>query len=137
MVYNKIKLGYSSIIPFSRFYAINLFGTVIRRNKYKNTTLSQRVLNHELTHTLQSEDFISNPKNKKSLRVLGYCIFYIFYFLEWLIKCICSLFTLGKIKSYRSISFEQEAYDNEQDYNYPNKRKRFAWTKYIFNLVWK
>lgn len=132
MIYDKLKLGYSSIIPFPGFYAINLFGTVIRRKKYKNTKLNQRTHNHELIHTLQAEDFISNPNNKNWKRILGYCIFYILYFIEWIIRLILRIITFGRVKAYSGISFEQEAYNNESDYFYPDKRKRWAWTKSLF-----
>jgi hypothetical protein len=57
------------------------------------------------------------------------------YFIEWLIKLIISAFTLGKVKAYRSISFEQEAYQNEKDFKYRDSRKRFNWLKYIFKIV--
>lgn len=46
------------------------------------------------------------------------------------------MFTFGKVKAYRSISFEQEAYDNDDNYDYLNNRKRFSWLKNIFRLVY-
>jgi hypothetical protein len=52
-----------------------------------------------------------------------------------LIKLLISLFTFGKIKAYRSISFEQEAYKNQHNLNYLDSRKSFAWMKYIFKVV--
>lgn len=133
MNYPKLKLGYSKIIPFSGFYCINLFGTLIRREKYKDIPISQTVYNHELIHTLQSEDFISNPNNNTFKRILGYLIFYMFYLLEWAIKAICKIFNRN-IKVYASISFEQEAYNNETNLNYANTRKRFAWLKWLFKV---
>lgn len=42
-----------------------------------------------------------------------------------MIKGLCSIFTLGKVRAYRSISFEQEAYGNEDDLNYLENRKKF------------
>ena len=77
-------------------------------------------------------DFINH--NEK-LKILGFVIFYLLYFIEWLIKLIISAFTLGKVKAYCSISFEQEAYNNEWNYEYQKSRKRFSWLKYIFKLV--
>jgi hypothetical protein len=71
------------------------------------------------------------------LYILGGCVFYILYFMEWLIKLIISGFTLGKVKAYRSISHEIEAYTNEKNLDYLQNRKRFTWCKYIFKLVWK
>ena len=36
------------------------------------------------------------------------------------------MFTLGNVKAYESISFEQEAYNNQYDYNYQDNRRRFG-----------
>ena len=133
---SKLKLGYSKILPFSGFYCINLFGVLIRRNKYKNTKISQTTYNHELTHTLQAEDFIPNPKNSDFKRILGYLIFYLIYIIEWIFKIICNIF-YWKIRAYRSISFEQIAYKYQNDYNYQDTRKRFDWVPYISKFVLK
>jgi hypothetical protein len=92
-------------------------------------------MNHEGIHLCQIEDFISNPNNKKWRTILGGCIFYVLYFIEWLIKLIISVFTFGKVKAYRSISFEQEAFNNQFDYNYQENRQRFDWKQYIFTLI--
>lgn len=129
-----IKLKYSKIIPLPGFYACTIFNCIYRNPKYKNKALSKATYNHESIHLQQELDFVGG--NDK-LYILGGCIFYILYFIEWLIKLIISGFTLGKVKAYRSISFEQEAYANERNYNYLKARKRFTWCKYIFKLVWK
>lgn len=133
---SKLKLGYSKILPFSGFYCINLFGILVRRNKYKDTSISKRVYFHELTHTLQAEDFIPNPKNSDFRRILGYLIFYLIYIIEWLFKVICNIF-YWKIRAYRSISFEIEAYDNQNNLGYQETRKRWAWTKNIFKFKYR
>lgn len=129
-----IKLKYSKIIPLPGWYALTLFNCIYRNVKYKNRSISKRTLNHESIHIQQELDFVGG--NEK-LYVLGGCIFYILYFIEWLVKLLISCFTLGKVRAYRSISFEGEAYNNEKNYTYLENRKRFAWTKYIFKLVWK
>jgi hypothetical protein len=59
------------------------------------------------------------------------------YLLEWIIKGIISIFTGFKVRTYMSISFEQEAYINDINYTYQESRKRWAWSKYIFKLVYK
>lgn len=69
-----LKLKYSRIIPFIGFYAITLFGTIIRRMKYKDTPISKTVLNHEGIHVCQAEDFCKG--------FFGYIIFYLLYFIE-------------------------------------------------------
>lgn len=125
----QLKLKYSSIIPFPGFYAITLFGCIFRNWKYATSPIPAYIVNHECIHACEAEDFCKG--------FIGYCIFYILYFIEWILKCIISLCTLFKVRAYRSISFEQEAYINEKDLKYQDNRKRFAWTKYIFKLVWK
>ena len=85
-----------------------------------------------MIHVEQQLDFVGG--NEK-LYILGGIVFYMVYFIEWLIKLIISGFTLGKVKAYCSISFEQEAHQNEKDFKYRSGRKRFNWLKYIFKLV--
>lgn len=127
-----IKLKYSRIIPFPGFYACAIFNCIFRHPKYKNRKLSNITYNHEMIHVDQQLDFVGGIEK---LYVLGGIIFYMVYFIEWLIKLIISAFTLGKVKAYHSISFEQEAYQNEKDFKYRDNRKRFYWLKNTFKLV--
>jgi hypothetical protein len=127
-----IKLKYSKIIPFPRFYVCTIFNCIFRHPKYKNRKLSKITYNHEMIHVEQQLDFVGGIEK---LYILGGIIFYMTYFIEWLIKLIISGFTFGKIKAYRSISFEQESYQNERNLNYRNNRKRFCWLKNVFKLV--
>jgi len=130
-----LNLKYSKIIPFDGFYAITIFGTIIRRIKYKDTPISMTTMNHEGIHVCQAEDFVPEKLRKyKFFLIIGFIIFYLLYFIEWLIKLFVSIFV--RCNAYYSISFEQEAYNNQLDYDYQDHRKRFAWTKYIFKL-WK
>lgn len=126
-----MKVIYNKLIPLPGFFAINLFGVMFIREEYRNCTISQSTFDHEGTHTEQMLDFVGGCKK---LQILGGCVFYVLYFIEWLIKLIISGFTLGKVKAYYSISFECEAYDNDRNHDYLKTRKRFAWTKYIFKL---
>lgn len=107
-----MKIKYSKIIPFKEFYAINLFGTYFIREKYKEEAIPKSTLNHEAIHTAQMKE-------------MGYIFFYIWYFIEWLIRLIIN----GK-QAYHKLSFEQEAYANEENYKYLNNRKPYSWFKY-------
>lgn len=107
-----MKIKYSKIIPFKGFYAINLFGTYFIREEYKDEKISKKTLNHEAIHTEQMKE-------------LGYIFFYIWYFIEWLIQLI-----LHGSTAYYWISFEREAYDNDKNYKYLNRRKHYNWLKY-------
>lgn len=110
-----MKIKYSKIIPFKGFYAINLFGTYFIREEYKGQKVPKTTLNHEAIHTEQMKE-------------LGYIFFYLWYFIEWLIQ-----FCLHGKAAYYWISFEREAYDNESNYKYLNRRKRYNWFKYYVN----
>lgn len=107
-----MKIKYSKIIPFKEFYAINLFGTYFIREEYKEEAIPKSTLNHEAIHTAQMKE-------------MGYIFFYIWYFIEWLIRLIIN----GK-QAYHKLSFEQEAYANEKKYKYLNNRKPYSWFKY-------
>jgi hypothetical protein len=107
-----MKIVYSKWIPFKGFFAINLFGTYFIREEYKDVKVPKKTLNHEAIHTEQMKE-------------LGYIFFYIWYFIEWLIQ----LCLHGK-HAYYWISFEKEAYYNDKNYKYLNKRKRYNWLKY-------
>lgn len=105
-----MKVIESKIIPFKGYRCVNLFGIlfvgkgcVMRANDY----------NHEAIHTEQMKE-------------LWYVPFYIMYLLEW-------LYRLAKGgNAYRNISFEREAYRNQDDMYYLKiNRTRFAWTKYL------
>ena len=129
-----LKIICNKWIPVKGFSAMTVFGTIFRREKYCGRPISQRTMNHEGIHVCQSEDFISNKKDNKFIWFINWIIFYLLYFVEWLIKLICNIF-YWKIRSYRSISFEQEAYNNQNNLGYQEVRDRFAWAKYIFKFV--
>ncbi|MDE6246552.1 MAG: hypothetical protein K2M41_01750 [Muribaculaceae bacterium] len=100
-----MKIIFNRFIPFKGFYAINLFGILFVRGK--KHPISQSIIRHEQIHSAQ-------------IKELGYIVFYILYFIEWLIRL------LGKGSAYRRISFEIEAYAHQHDPNYLKTRKRFA-----------
>lgn len=106
-----MKIIYNTIIPFKGFSAMNLFGIMFARKECKGR-ISEKTINHESIHTAQMKE-------------LGYVFFYIIYFFEWIVR----LFT-NPGNAYRSISFEQEAYANENNYEYLNSRKHYTWFKY-------
>lgn len=107
-----MKIIYNNILPVKGFCAMNLFGVLFVRKKYKGR-LSNKTINHETIHTLQQKELL-------------YIFFYVLYICEWLIRLVTNTNS-----AYRSISFEREAFQNESDYDYINNRKRFSWLKYI------
>lgn len=102
-----MKLIYNNLIPFKGFKAINLFGLCFVRNGMK---MSDKDINYESIHTAQMKELLYIP-------------FYLLYFGEWIIR----LFMKGN--AYRNISFEKEAYSNEKDLTYLNRRKHYAMWK--------
>lgn len=83
----------NKLIPFKGFKAINLFGVIFVR---KGARMTSTDFNHEAIHTAQMKE-------------LGYVFFYVLYLIEWLYR-LCK-----SGNAYRNISFEREAYENEDD----------------------
>lgn len=108
-----MKIIYNKFLPLKGFQAINLFGIIFVRKEIK--ALNKRVLNHEYIHT-------------KQIIELLFIGFYIWYITEWLIKWI---FYKDRMLAYRNISFEREAFDNDDNLNYTKSRKRFAFLQYL------
>ena len=106
-----MKIKESRIVPFGGYLAVNIFGVLFvkKGNLYK---VKPDVINHEAIHTAQMREMLYLP-------------FYLWYGIEWFVR----LFQHGD--EYRSISFEREEYDNEDDADYLSKRRHFAWFKYV------
>ena len=112
-----MKIIYNNIIPFKGFLAMNLFGILfVRKDAAERKPVSEFVINHESIHSEQIKEMLWIP-------------FYIWYGLEWFIK----LFNYGfdSHTAYRNISFEREAYNNENDLAYKYHRKRYNWLKLL------
>lgn len=107
-----MKIIYNKIIPFKGFTAINLFGVLFIRRGAK---LSSILFTHELIHT-------------KQMKELFYIFFYIWYLVEYIINLF--RFKFNTLEAYRNISFEKEAYDNDNDFSYLKTRKKYSFLKY-------
>ena len=81
--------------------------------KYKSP--SKVLINHERIHFRQQIELLILP-------------FYIWYILEYLTHRL-----RGKSpnQAYRNISFEREAYENDENLEYLNNRKLWAFWKYL------
>lgn len=113
----KLKKVYNKYIPNEGYIAITILVWMFIREEYKGI-LPWWAEVHENIHFKQEIE-------------LGFILFYILYGLEYLIKL---LITLNHNKAYMSISFEQEAYNNQFDRKYPEKRKHYAFIKYLFKI---
>lgn len=100
----------NNLIPFKGFKAITLWPFVFVRKDSVYRPVDER---HETIHGEQ----------QKEMLVL---LFFLWYILEWLVKCIIYR---NMLTAYKNISFEREAYDNQHllDYN----RKHYSWIKYL------
>ena len=96
-------------MEYKGYKCINLFGVLFVR---KGCTMREGDYNHEAIHTKQMKELLYVP-------------FYILYLLEWLYRLT------QKGNAYRNISLEKEAYDNENDMDYLDKREHFSWIEYI------
>lgn len=113
-----MKIIRNNIIPPPGFKAINILGILFVR---KNALIGSVTINHESIHTKQG----------KELLWVG---FYLLYLIEWLIRLIQVFVVLKKFSNhlaYRSISFEREAYENQDNMDYIKSRKLFAFIKYL------
>lgn len=107
-----MKIIENRFLPFNGFKAMNICGLLFVR---KGCLMSDVDYNHEAIHTAQW----------KELCYLGFLLLYIIDFLRKWIKY------KQWNRAYRSIIFEQEAYDNQWDANYIENRKHFAWKKHL------
>ena len=96
-----MKIVRNNIIPFKGYKAITIWPFIFVR---KECSFDEVDLNHENIH------------GKQQLELL-IIFFYLIYLVEWIIK------------GYRNISFEREAYGNEDNLNYLKTRKHYAWLK--------
>lgn len=95
--------------PLRRHAAINLFGVFF---VHPNVCVDERLINHERIHTAQ-------------MRELLYLPFYLIYLTEWVFRLVT------KENAYLNIGFEREAYRHEHDPHYLERRKHYAWVKYM------
>lgn len=102
----------NKFIPFGNYIAINLFGILVTKKD-----LSDKDINHEKIHTRQMLETL----------FIG---FYLWYCIEYL---IIRLFNLKDKQNncYHEISFEEEAYNNDDNLDYLKNRKPYSWMKYI------
>lgn len=126
----------SNIIPFNGFVAFTLWPFVFVR-KDRQHQYSWKTENHEDIHgEQQKEMYIIGAVLTLTMYLVG-CgwysliavpLFFWMYWTEWLIK----FFIYGNaVAAYYNISFEREAYDNQDTLSYIEYRKPFAWKKYF------
>ncbi len=107
------------ILVFKHFFRKNYVGLslwpfiILREASYKQDEV---LLHHERIHLKQQQELL----------LLG---FYIWYFLEWLFR---TLWYFDSYRAYQNISFEREAYANEENLSYIKTRKAYSFLQYLF-----
>ena len=132
---NSMKVIYNKFIPFKGFYAITIIKWIFVREEYKyldGLSVYDKMINHESIHEQQILDFTPETFPSWLRYTIGSICFYLLYGLEWLFKLTPCL--IKNKSAYRSLCAEQEAFKNEVDSNYINKREKLAWLKKIFRL---
>ena len=130
-----MKVIYNKFIPFKGFYAITIIKWIFVREEYKyldGLSVYDKMINHESIHEQQILDFTPETFPSWLRYTIGSICFYLLYGLEWLFKLTPCL--IKNKSAYRSLCAEQEAFKNEVDSNYINKREKLAWLKKIFRL---
>jgi len=95
------------------FNALTIYPFIILKNK--SLKYDSILLNHEHIHIKQQKE-------------LYWIFFFIWYFIEYVIKLI---YFKNSYDAYKNISFEQEAYSNEFNPEYLTNRKKFNFLKYL------
>ncbi|MFT4221990.1 hypothetical protein [Dysgonomonas sp.] len=108
-----MKIIYNKYLPPKGYAAINICGVIFARSQYK--PISERTKRHETIHTQQIAELLV-------------VIFYLWYGIEWIVRLIQYR---NKKEAYRNISFEREAYTNDQDDTYLKRRKLYAFIRYL------
>ena len=109
-----MKIIYNKYIPFKGFSAMALVWAIFVRNDVRVTT---NVLRHESIHLRQQKEMLV-------------VFFILWYIIEWLIRLIQYR---NAMTAYKNISFEREAYANQDSIDYLDIRKPFSFIKYINN----
>ena len=105
---------YVKRFPIKNVLGVAIFPFIFVKDYFKGTRGETVLINHEKIHIRQQVE-------------LGVIPFYILYLWYWMWLRI----TLGKKGfDYSLIPFEKEAYVNQYDLNYLNKRKPYSWINY-------
>lgn len=138
-----MKIIYNKIIPFKGYLAMCVFPFIFVRKDARNLTVKD--INHEKIHGMQQiETHIVALILAVLLAAVGLfswwwvlvspLVYFALYCLEYIARWICYGFDTRE--AYRNISFEQEAYLNENDLTYIKNRHLFASWKYLFRKTY-
>lgn len=130
---NMTKIYYNNwlakLILWDDYSTIMLFGFILTKRK----SLSEKTLNHEAIHVTQYKECFVLGLILMTLSglfipawwlvLVPLFLYYLMYVIEWIAR-------LFKGNAYRNISFEREAYGNQDNLGYLKSRKVFASFRY-------
>ncbi len=131
---------FNNHLPFEGYTALTILPFVFVRNNMKKmfTKTAER---HEKTHALQQMEMLvvgllmtwmMYEMDFGWFSLSGMFAFFEVYILEWIMKLPFCKF--NRSRTYRSVSFEQEAYEHQDEIGYNNVRNHYAWMKYLFTI---
>jgi hypothetical protein len=106
-------LLFSKYLFHSGFNAITIWPFIILKNK--SLEKDRILIHHEKIHLKQQIEML-------------WLLFFIWYLVEYMVKIVKFK---DPMKAYRNLSFEREAYDNEHNMYYLEKRKFWSFLKYM------
>lgn len=109
-----IKNRFSGFLLGKNYAAMALWPVVFVNPALPDGPISETLINHERIHLQQQKEMLL-------------IFFLIWYLLEYLLGLI--IFR-DHDTAYRNISFEREAYSNERDMEYLQKRKFWDWVNW-------
>lgn len=130
----------AKVFLFPVYKAITVLCHSFFKNKVEECT--QRGINHERIHQVQQLECIALGLflglflcgifdfSLWWMIILGLGFFYIWYGIEYLI-ILCFAKWDKQNERYHDVSFEEEAHNNDDNLQYLEDRKPFAWIKYI------
>lgn len=122
-----MKIVENSILPFGGYKAMTILKWIF---VHKGVELSEVDINHEAIHWEQ----------EKELLIVGFYLLYCAFYLYEVVRCMfdgrrgatAMSYRNGLFRrAYRSIAFEREAYQHEEDMLYIYQRKHYAWVKHL------
>lgn len=136
-----IKTVVNKFLPFKGFVAMTVWPFIFIR-KDKELKFVDKVKRHEYIHVYQQIECLLVGVVLAFLMLILGCgwwsliplgLFFELYAVEWIIK---GLINFGNSRrAYRSISFEREAFENQENPDWLDDRPKFYWIKYVLTSL--
>ena len=116
--------------PLKGFNAITHYPFIFYKHIMSNTIMHEAIhINQQAEILVASLIILFAIFGFSFWLIASYFVFYVLYLFEYLVRFA---YYKDAKKAYTMISFEQEAYKNEESENYLEKRTIFSFIKYLF-----